>query len=114
MVTDNSSYPLSPMQQGMMFHSLYEPQSGVNIQQVIGTLHHNLDAEKFRWAWSQVVQRHDELRTRFKWEGSKEPVQEVVSKVELPFAQQDWSGVLQTECAEKLEQYLKADRRRGF
>jgi natural product biosynthesis luciferase-like monooxygenase protein len=114
MSADNNSYPLSPMQQGMMFHSLYAPQSGVNIQQVIGTLHHNLDAEKFKWAWNQVMLRHDELRTRFQWEGLKEPLQEVVSSVELPVDQQDWSQMSPAECAEKLEQYLKSDRQRGF
>ena len=31
-------YPLSPMQQGMLFHSLYEPQSGVYLEQMVCTL----------------------------------------------------------------------------
>ncbi|MDB6022380.1 MAG: Amino acid adenylation domain protein, partial [Pedosphaera sp.] len=38
-----SVHALSPMQQGMLFHSLYDPESGVNIQQVVGTLRHPLD-----------------------------------------------------------------------
>lgn len=97
-----------------MFHSLYAPQSGVNIQQIIGSLRHDLDAEHFRQAWNKVVQRHDQLRVRFQWEGLKEPLQVVVPKVKLPFEMQDWSELSQAACEEKLEQFLKTDRRRGF
>src|ERR1700720_886712 len=85
-----SVYPLSPMQQGMMFHSLYAPQSGVNIQQIIGHLSESLDAPAFRRAWEKVVQRHSVFRTCFRWEGLKNPVQEVRPDVELPFAEHDW------------------------
>ncbi|MDB6123508.1 MAG: non-ribosomal peptide synthase-like protein, partial [Pedosphaera sp.] len=108
------TYPLSPMQQGMMFHSLYAPRSGVNIQQVIGTLHHDLDVTAFKQAWDKVVQHHSILRASFRWEGLDEPVQEVREQVELPFELQDWSQLSGPECEEKLDAYLKTDRRRGF
>jgi len=55
-------YPLSPMQQGMLFHSLFAPASGVYIQQPNYELHGNLDISAFERAW-QVVDRHPILRT---------------------------------------------------
>jgi natural product biosynthesis luciferase-like monooxygenase protein len=113
-IDSETCYPLSPMQQGMMFHSLYAPESGVNIQQVIGTLHHELDAVAFRRAWEKVSQRHPVLRTSFSWEGLEEPMQTVHDKIEMPFEEQDWVGTSAPEIESRLENYLKADRKRGF
>ncbi|MDB6112493.1 MAG: amino acid adenylation domain protein [Pedosphaera sp.] len=108
------AYPLSPMQQGMLFHSRYAPQSGVNIQQIVGTLHHELEVTSFQQAWRQVVQRHTILRTAFQWDGRKEPVQEVSSQVEIPFEKQDWRNLTEAEREGRLQTFLKSDRRRGF
>lgn len=40
-------YPLSPMQQGMLSHSLYDPASGAYIEQMVCTLHGDLDIAAF-------------------------------------------------------------------
>src|SRR5262245_26862749 len=83
------SYPLSPMQQGMLFHSLYAPQSGVDIEQMIIDLPENLNIPAFKQAWHRLVQQHPVLRTSFHWEGLKEPRQEVQPQANLPFEQHD-------------------------
>lgn len=92
-----SAYPLSPMQQGMLFHSLYTPQSGVNVQQVVGTLRHPVDADIFRHAWEKTMARHPVLQTSFRWEGLKTPVQEVQPEVKLPFEVVNWSALPESE-----------------
>ena len=102
------------MQQGMLFHSLYAPQSGVYVQQVVGTLHHDLDVPAFREAWQKIILRHSVLRVSFRWEGLETPVQEVHPEAELPFERQDWTSHSESERAEKLEDFLEADRCRGF
>ncbi len=112
--TLEASYQLSPMQQGMLFHNLYAPQSGVFIQQVIGDLREELDVGAFRRAWQRVVDRHPIVRTSFRWEGLDEPVQDANQQVVLPMDHQDWRGLPRLERDYRLELYLKADRRRGF
>ncbi|HZQ47392.1 MAG TPA: condensation domain-containing protein, partial [Verrucomicrobiae bacterium] len=109
-----SAYPLSPMQQGMLFHNLYAPQSGVNLQQIIGTLHHPLNVSIFRQAWEKTLARHPVLRTSFHWEGLKTPMQEVHADVELPFVMEDWSALSEDARAQKFQVCLNADRHRGF
>ena len=47
--------PLSPMQQGMLFHTLYEPGSGVYIEQVSCMFRGDLDLVAFQRAWQQVI-----------------------------------------------------------
>lgn len=43
-VSIEDSYPLSPMQQGMLFSTLLDPGSGVDIEQLLCELHEALDA----------------------------------------------------------------------
>src|SRR5205085_9525971 len=77
-------YPLSPMQRGMLFHTLYAPQSGVYFQQVGGTLRGAFDAPTFRRAWEHMLGRHAVLRSAVIWQGLDEPMQVVLRKVQLP------------------------------
>src|SRR4028118_259910 len=70
-------YPLSPMQQGMLFHTLYDGESGVYLTQINLTLRGNLDVPSFQRAWDLVIERHPVLRTAFVWERRDEPFQVV-------------------------------------
>jgi surfactin family lipopeptide synthetase C len=108
------SYPLSPLQEGMLFNVLYAPSSGVDISQFVCRMHHPLDIPTFRAAWSQVVSRHAVLRTGFAWEGREEPHQVVYDEAELEFDGGDLDGLSADGQNERLEQHLKEDRRRGF
>ena len=107
------AYALSPMQQGMLFHSVYAPDSGVYVTQLVGTVD-SLDVERFQQAWQQIVDRHPILRTAFVWEGVAEPLQVVGRQVQLSLAQHDWRDCAPDEQRERLETYLADDRRRGF
>jgi len=62
-------YPLSPMQQGMLFHSISEPGSGVYIDQVAVTLDGEISQQKLSDSIQTVAHRHSVLRTIFVWDG---------------------------------------------
>jgi amino acid adenylation domain-containing protein/non-ribosomal peptide synthase protein (TIGR01720 family) len=106
-------YPLSPMQQGMLFHSLSAPRSGHYVEQVSCRIG-GIDAAAFRRAWQAVVDRHPILRTSFVWQGLPEPLQVVRRQVPLCWEDQDWSGLPDSDQRERLEELLRADRARGF
>src|SRR3990172_10930221 len=107
-------YPLSPMQQGMLFHSLSTPDSGMYHDQVCFSLQGQLDVAAFSGAWHRVVERHPVLRTVFLWEDLKEPIQVVHKKVQPPLTQQDWRGVSPAEQDERLNRFLRDDRVHPF
>ncbi|MBW4457214.1 MAG: amino acid adenylation domain-containing protein [Nostoc indistinguendum CM1-VF10] len=109
-----SIYPLSPMQQGMLFHTLYAPDSGVYFEQLSCTLYGNLNVPAFERAWQRVVERHPVLRTLFIWEHRKQPLQIVRKWVNLPWVQHDWRGLSPVEQQERLEAFLQTDREQGF
>ncbi|BAZ54103.1 amino acid adenylation domain-containing protein [Nostoc sp. NIES-4103] len=107
-------YPLSPMQQGILFHTIYAPESGVYVEQLNCDIQGNLDIDLFQQAWQQLVVRHPILRTSFIWEGIKEPVQVVHRQVQLPWQQQNLSGLEFIAQQERIETCLVAEREKGF
>ena len=103
-------YPLSPAQNGMLFHSLMAPESGVYVTQVACTLPADLDPGLFRQAWERLVQRHAVLRTAFLWEGLDEPLQVVRKQVSLPWQELDWRGLSAAEREHRFEELRQGDR----
>ena len=108
------SYSVSPMQQGLLSHSLYEQQSGFYIEQIICSLHENLNVSALVQSWQRVVERHSVLRTSFHWDGFNQLMQSVHTQVKLPLEQQDWHGLSQSEQENRLQAFLQSDRQRGF
>ncbi len=108
------TYPLSPMQQGMLFNSLYAPRSGVEIEQIVIDMPEALNVLAFKEAWQRVVAQHPVLRTRFRWEGLEQPLQDVYRQAQIPIEEEDWQGLSSDEQAQRLDRYLQNDRVRGF
>ncbi|MBD2682799.1 amino acid adenylation domain-containing protein [Nostoc paludosum FACHB-159] len=107
-------YELSPMQQGMLFHTLYAPNSGVYFEQLICTLDGDLQVLAFQQAWEQVVTRHPVFRTSFHWDELDKPLQVVHGKVDVPWEQQNWLFMTSDEQQKRLEAFLESDRQLGF
>jgi len=54
------------MQAGMLFHSISGGDPGIDVEQVVATLHEPLAEAHFLRAWTRVVERHPVLRSRFR------------------------------------------------
>ncbi|MDZ7402464.1 MAG: condensation domain-containing protein, partial [candidate division KSB1 bacterium] len=107
-------YPLSPMQQGMLFHSVYAPESGVYHEQLTCTLEGDLNVAAFEQAWRHIVDRHSVLRTSFVYKRLDKTLQVVHKQVELPFEQLDWRDLSAEEQSLRLEQFLTENLQRHF
>ncbi|MBF3115388.1 non-ribosomal peptide synthetase, partial [Pseudomonas aeruginosa] len=104
-------YPLSPMQQGMLFHSLYQ-EAGDYINQLRVDID-GLHPESFRAAWQAALDEHDVLRSGFLWQGAFEtPLQVVRKRVEVPFSVLDWRG--REDLAAALDELAAGEGRLGF
>ena len=107
-------YPLSPMQQGMLFHSLYAPDSGVYIIEMSFEIHGKLDVADFEQAWQVVIDKHPILRTAFVWEKVEKPLQVVGRKVKVPITLINWLSLEQYIQNQELEELLRNQRKKGF
>jgi amino acid adenylation domain-containing protein len=109
-----SSYPLTPLQHGMLFQSLRAPATGIDVEQAVGRLGEPVDAARLERAWQRAVERHEVLRTVFRWAEVAEPVQVVLPAVQVPLALHDCGALAAAEREARLERYLAEDRARGF
>jgi amino acid adenylation domain-containing protein/non-ribosomal peptide synthase protein (TIGR01720 family) len=112
-------YPLSPMQEGLLFHALSgDAQTGGGSQayqvQLAWKIEGRLDVPRFRRAWAEAARRHAILRTSFAWEGLRRPMQVVHPAAELEWMVGDWAGLPAAAHPAALDAYLAADREAGF
>ena len=107
-------YPLSPMQQGLLFHAIHESERSVYCLTVGRIFHGNLDVIAWQKAWQSVVDRHPVLRSTFHWDGLDEPQQIVHRQVPLSWEQGDWRGFSETERKRRLDEFLQSAQERGF
>ena len=103
--------PLTPLQEGMLFHALYDRQAvDVYHTQLAVDLDGELDAARLRTAAEQVLARHGNLRAGFRTSRSGQPIQVVHREVALPWREIDLTGAEPAE----LDRVQAADRAERF
>jgi amino acid adenylation domain-containing protein/non-ribosomal peptide synthase protein (TIGR01720 family) len=108
------AYPLTPLQQGILFHALEAADPATYLGQFTFHLAGPLDPRAMRRAWQAVVDRHAVLRTAFVRRPTGEDVQVVLRGVEAPFEEHDWRARPAAEHRGLLDDFLAADRARGL
>jgi non-ribosomal peptide synthase protein (TIGR01720 family) len=107
-------YPLTPAQQGILFHALFAPNSGAYCQQFDYRIKGRLNIAAFKRAWQRVIERHQTFRTAFLWDGLAEPVQVVLRRADLPFKEYDFKGLEPAAQHDELNRLLIEDRNAGL
>lgn len=107
-------YELTPVQKGMLFHSLYERESSLYFFHSPIGLHGDLNIKAFEEAWQKIVDRHPIWRTGFYWEDIDNPLQIVYKNVKIALKQDDWRGIEQAEQEERLQDFYDRDRKLYF
>jgi amino acid adenylation domain-containing protein len=110
----SATLPLSELQQGMLFHSLVQPHSGVYVNQVSMTASSVFDPQSFATAFSDVGVAHEALRCYFAWEGLPQPVQIVKNTIEVPLLVEDWSELSPEMLDDRRQEFAAGDICKGF
>ncbi|MDW6003284.1 non-ribosomal peptide synthetase [Vibrio mangrovi] len=105
-------YPLTPTQQGMLFHTLAEPQKGLYLNQSLIDFHGELDTDALQQAWQALIDHHPVLRSGFIWEGLDIPLQYVSSNAALDWQKLTLSGGELLE--DSLRELADAELQQGF
>jgi tyrocidine synthetase-3 len=102
--------PLTPLQEGMLFHYLSEPESGFYFEQLSLTIKGRIDFSIFKKAWELTAANNEALRTIFRWEKLEKPLQIVMKTIDIPVSFFDCTeeGYL------KMEQIRLDDRNKGI
>jgi amino acid adenylation domain-containing protein len=105
---------LTPMQEGMLFHYLRDPQGENYLEQLSLEISGEIDVEVFEKAWNVVIRNNEMLRTLFRWETVKNPSQLILKEHHLKPRYIDLSVVKEIEKQEELEKVKAGDREEGF
>ncbi|MEU0334314.1 non-ribosomal peptide synthase/polyketide synthase [Streptomyces sp. NPDC006193] len=106
--------PLTPLQEGMLFHRLVGGPDDVYVDQAALLLEGVTDPGALALAWQRVADRTPALRTRVVWEDVPVPLQVVHRRVTVPVEQLDWRELDAAERAERLDRLRADDLARGL
>ncbi|OXS22705.1 non-ribosomal peptide synthetase [Pseudomonas fluorescens] len=107
-------YPLTPMQEGLLLHTLLEPGTGLYYMQDRYRINSELDPERFAQAWQAVIARHEALRASFCWNVGEDMLQVIHAPGSTPIEYLDWRHAPEAEHEPRLQALLKAEREAGF
>ncbi|GGQ63079.1 non-ribosomal peptide synthetase [Couchioplanes azureus] len=108
-------WPLSPLQEGIFFHSSYD-QAALDVYTAQDTydFDHRLDLDRLRAACATLLARHPSLRAGLTSDGLRQPVQFIATDVEVPLDEVDLSQLSPDEQDRRMAELLAADRGRRF
>ena len=107
-------YALSPMQAGMLYHSLLDETSEVYFEQTTLTIKGNLDLNRIEQSFNQLIQRHEILRTVFIYKKIEKPMQVVMKEWKAKVYFEDIIHLIQEEKKQFIEEFKNQDRKKGF
>ncbi|WP_316159141.1 MULTISPECIES: non-ribosomal peptide synthetase [unclassified Bradyrhizobium] len=112
-------YPLSPMQQGLLFHALRDGADDVYVNQLSIELR-GVTPARLRAAWQTASARHAVLRTGFVWQQLSGVAQQIVYRqLEVPVVEEDWrsriaDGAAAADIEAALAEAAGRERELGF
>ncbi len=105
--------PLTSLQKGMLFQYI-EGQTCYYLEQFTVWLKGNVNIGSLQQAWIQCVRRYDTLRTVFRWENLKEPIQIILNNMDISFEILDYTALSEEELNGRLNQLKKNGRHYKF
>lgn len=106
--------PLTSLQKGLLFHYLKEEGSEVYFEQLTLELSGNMNIDFFKEAWEIVARQNEVLRTVFRWNGLKEPIQIVLKSKKPNIVIHDLNGLTEEEITRKIAEFKEIDKKNGI
>lgn len=107
-------YELTPLQEGMLFHTLYDQESLAYFEQTHYHISGSLNISIFQATWQEIVKRHDILRTLFVHKSVAQPIQIVLKERPIPFHFEDIRHLSAEQQIIYCNQYLQQDKQHRF
>ena len=106
--------PLTPLQEGMLFHYLQNPNSEFYFEQLTLEIFGTIAVDLFEKAWNHVVQANEMLRTAFRWEKLEKPSQVIFKENPCEIRFHDLTDIEEERKKEFLVKIKTGDRDEGF
>jgi amino acid adenylation domain-containing protein/non-ribosomal peptide synthase protein (TIGR01720 family) len=110
-----SAFPLTPLQEGMLFHSISFPQNDVYCTQVcLRFMAHDFDVSHFKNVWASMIAKYDVFRTQYVWENREKPFQVVYTQQKPQWGELNWQEYSEVKKEQYYQEFLAKDRQQSF
>ncbi|MEC0235535.1 amino acid adenylation domain-containing protein [Paenibacillus kribbensis] len=107
-------YPLTPMQEGMLFHAMLDPESSSYFTQMELHITGNLDTEVLQQSVDELVRSNDILRTVFVYQQLQRPRQIVLAERKAEVHCESLEGMQPASQQHRMESYKREIQAKGF
>ncbi len=107
-------YPLSPMQEGMLFHTQLKNNKNVYFEQTTLDIAGEISIDIFEESFNKVIEKYDVLRTVFIHERVRKPVQVVLKEARRTVEFINIAELSETNKEKYIEEFKVKDREKGF
>lgn len=107
-------YKLSPMQEGMLFHTINDQDGSPYFDQMVLDITGDVNLSYLENSFKKLIEKYDILRTVFLHENVKHPLQVVFKKRDAEVEFYNVKDLEEIQQEEYINNFLKKDRERGF
>jgi hypothetical protein len=107
-------YRLTPMQMGMLFHSLMDKESNAYFEQVLFSLKGEIDCHLLEKSFNALIERYDILRTIFHIDDKDQPLQIVLKQRKSKVHFENIDHLSEEEQEQYVKDFMIKDREKGF
>ncbi|WP_417716588.1 amino acid adenylation domain-containing protein [Rhodococcus gannanensis] len=107
-------WPLSPLQRGLFFQSVFDDARDIYTAQFSLDFGHRVDIARLRAAAAALLHENPTVRAGFTNDGLADPVQFIGSGIEVPFTEVDLSGLPADGQEARAQELMAADRAKPF
>ncbi|MCK4258703.1 MAG: amino acid adenylation domain-containing protein [Halanaerobiales bacterium] len=105
---------LTPLQKGILYHYLSNPESEEYFEQLSLSLSGVLNEEMIEKNWSYIAENNEILRTIYKWNKLNKPVQIVLKKHVIPIYKHDFSKMVGVDDQKIICEIREKDLEKGI
>ncbi|MCG5104726.1 non-ribosomal peptide synthetase [Oceanobacillus alkalisoli] len=106
--------PLSPMQEGMLFHYLNDEKSQLYHEHFIIDINGEFDQAIFQDSFQQLLKEHEILRAVFTYRNSKQPLQVILNDREMNIDFHDLTYLPKVEQEQLVEELIQKEKNQSF
>lgn len=107
-------YPLTPMQEGMLFHVVSHPGSWHYFEQTEIYIRGRFDPARCEQAWNELVKRHEMLRSAFEYQSAAKSLHIILKESPVEFSFEDITSQQPSRQSACISAFKTDDRNRGF
>lgn len=107
-------YPVTAMQEGMIYHIIKDNKSGVYVEQTVLQIEGLVNASWVEESFNKIIEKHDIFRMAFVYNKMDKPKQVLLRERKISVDYHDFSDLNEKDKSAAIDHFLEKDKKTGF